>query len=207
VSAAAQSTDRLSRVVARNSAAGMAAQLAIKVLSFAFSVLVVRQLGAEVYGQYAAVLAFGAIFVIFADLGVGVYAVRQVALLRGEPGCPARIDSLYANILGLRFVLSIGTAIAMVAAAWLTGRPPVFVLAVGMGAIGLIMYSVQGAAVAMLSGHERLDLSAGSSVVYQLTFVVVGASALLLKTGYYGLIVANLLGIAAVTAMCWTAAP
>src|SRR5258708_1182914 len=183
----------------------MGAQLAIKLLSFGFTVLVVRRLGAETYGQYVAVLAFGAIFVIFADLGLSVYSVRQVAVWREDPDGPGRIADLYANILGLRLILSIGTAAIIIASAWLTGRPTIFIGAVALGAIGLVMYSVQGAAVAMLSGYERLDLSSGSQVVYHLTFVAVGAAALLLRTGYSGLIVANLLGIACITVICLNA--
>ena len=76
----------LSRTVVRNSAFGMGSQFAIKLLSFAFSVLVVRHLGAAEYGQYAGVLAFGAIFVFFADLGLSPYVVRDVARRRGHPG-------------------------------------------------------------------------------------------------------------------------
>ena len=69
----------MGRVVARNAAAGMASQVAIKVLSFTFTVLVIRRLGVETYGQYAAVSAFGALFVSFADLGLSTYTVREVA--------------------------------------------------------------------------------------------------------------------------------
>ena len=73
---------QFSRIVARNSAFGMAAQLTIKVLSFGFTVLIVRQLGAADFGQYAAVLAFGGLFVFVADLGLSPYAVREVARWR-----------------------------------------------------------------------------------------------------------------------------
>jgi len=57
----------------------MVAQIAIKVLSFGFSVLIVRRLGVQVFGQYAALLAFGATFAIISDLGLSPYTVRQVA--------------------------------------------------------------------------------------------------------------------------------
>jgi O-antigen/teichoic acid export membrane protein len=205
VSAQGGAPDRLARRVARNSAVGLGAQGALKLLSLAFSVLVVRQLGAATYGQYAAVLAYGAVFVIFADLGLSVDAVRHVALARAEPAGDGRIADLYANLLGLRLILSLGTAALIVGSAWLTGRPPLFLGALALGAIGLVLYSAQGAASALLAGYERLDLAAGAQVVYQLTFVVVGAGALLLHTGYYGLIVANLLGIGAITGMCLSA--
>jgi O-antigen/teichoic acid export membrane protein len=193
------------RTVARNSAFGMAAHIAIKVLSFLFSVLIIRRLGADEFGQYSAVLAFGAIFVFFADLGLSPYTVRQVARLRDLPDGQVQIRSLFGSVLALRFLLSLVTAVAIIATAWLTGRPPEMIVGVALGTIGLIMYSVQGAAESMLVGHERLDISAGAHVVHQLVFVVLGAVALTFATGYYGLIFANLTGIALMTFVCWQA--
>jgi O-antigen/teichoic acid export membrane protein len=195
----------LSRTVARNSAFGMGSQLAIKVLSFAFSVLVVRHLGAAEYGQYAAALAFGAIFVFFADLGLSPYAVRDVAQRRGRPGGEEAINALYGNLLALRLLLSLVTAVMLVGAAWLTGRPAVMVGAIALGAVGLVINSAYGASEAVAAGSERLDLSATARVLNQLVFVLLGAAALWLGLGYYGLIFANLAAIAAMSWMCWRA--
>jgi len=194
---------RFSRTVARNSAFGMAAHVTIKVVSFIFTVLVIRTLGAEVYGQYAAVLAFGAVFVFFADLGLSPYTVRQVARLRDLPDGKAEIEKLFGSVLGLRFLLSLGAATAIIVTAWLTERPPEMIVGVALGTIGLVIYSVQGAAESVLAGHERIDIAAGAQVAHQVTFVLLGTLALLLATGYYGLIFANLAGIALMTVICW----
>jgi O-antigen/teichoic acid export membrane protein len=195
----------LSRTVFRNSAFGMGSQLAIKVLSFAFSVLVVRHLGAAEYGQYAAVLAFGAIFVFLADLGLSPYAVRDIAQRRGLPGGEEAISALYGNLLALRVLLSLATSVLLVGAAWLTGRPAVMVGAIALGAAGLVINSAFGASEAVAAGAERLDVSATARVLNQLTFVVLGAAALWLGLGYYGLIFANLAAIVAMTWLCWRA--
>jgi O-antigen/teichoic acid export membrane protein len=193
----------LSRVVARNSAFGLAAQLAIKVLSFAFSVLVIRNLGVEAFGQYAGILAFGAVFVFIADLGLSPYAVREVARWRDRPDGIEQTNTLYGNVLLLRFLLSLLAAILVIGTAWLTGRPPVIIGAIALGTLGLLMYSVQGTSEAILSGFERLDLTAGAKVLNQLIFVLIGALVLWLGFGYYGLIVANLLGVGLMTYVCW----
>lgn len=193
------------RIVARNSAFGMAAHVAIKLLSFIFSVLIIRRLGVDIYGQYAAVLAFGAIFVFFADLGLSPFTVRQVARLREQENGREQIRSLFGSVLALRFLLSLVTAVAIIATAWLTGRPTEMIVGVALGTIGLILYSAQGAAESILVGHERLDITAGAHVVHQLVFVLLGALSLLLATGYYGLIFANITGIALMTYVCWRA--
>lgn len=193
----------LARVVARNSAFSMAAELAIKVLSFAFSIVVVRRLGADVYGQYAAVIAFGALFVFLGDLGLSPYLVREIARSRDLPDGKARAERLYADVLRLRFVLSVVAAVLLITSAWLTARPLIMIGAIALGTLGLIMYSVQGTSVAILAGFERLDLGAGAKIVQQLAFVVVGGLALWFGVGYYGLVVGNLLGVAALTFLCW----
>jgi len=194
---------RFSRTVLRNSAFGMAAQLVIKLLSFGFSVLIVRHLGAAAFGQYTAVLAFGALFVFLADLGLSPYLVREVARWRDASDGPEHANALYGNVLLLRLLLSLLTAVLLIGTAWLTRRPPVMVGAIALGTLGLIMYSVQGTSEAMLNGFERLDLSSGARVLNQLMFVLVGAVALLLTVGYYGLIIANLVGVALMTFACW----
>lgn len=194
-----------SSTVARNSAFGAIAQIAIKALSFAFSVLIVRNLGAEAFGQYTAVLAFGTVFAIFSDLGLAPYAVRQVARCRGEPDGPERSNALYGNMLVMRLLLAAATAIGLVAVAWLTNRPALMIGAIALNALTLILYAVQGSSEAVLSGFERLDLAASVKVLNQLVFVAGGAMALIAGFGYYGLIIANILGVAAMTWVCWRA--
>src|SRR5579884_3340220 len=123
---------QLSKTVLRNSAAGLAAQLLIKLLSFGFSVLIVRHLGAGIYGQYAAVLAFGAVFLFLSDLGLSPYAVREVARLRARKGGVEQIDQLFGDVLALRLLLALMTAGLVISAAWLTGRPLVMVGAIAL---------------------------------------------------------------------------
>jgi O-antigen/teichoic acid export membrane protein len=197
---------QFSRIVVRNSAFGMAAQMTIKLLSFGFSVLIVRNLGAEDYGQYAAVLAFGAMFVFLADLGLSPYAVREVARWRDAPDGMERANALYSNVLVLRLILSSIAAVLLIATAWLTGRPLVMIGAITLNAFGLIIYGVQGASDAMLAGFERLDRSAIAKILYQIVFVGGGAGALVLGAGYYGLIGATLLAVALLTYACWRGA-
>jgi O-antigen/teichoic acid export membrane protein len=197
---------QFTRTVARNSAFGLAAQIIIKVLSFAFSILIVRNLGVEAFGQYSGVIAFGMIFVFLADLGLAPYAVREVARWRDAPNGIERANTLYANLLALRLLLSILTGVVIVGVALATGRPLVMVGAIAINAGSLLLYAVQGSSNAMLSGFERLDLAAGANVVNQLTFVILGGAALWLGMGYYGLVISALLGVALMTLIYWRSA-
>lgn len=194
---------KLSVTIFRNSAIGMVAQVIIKILSFGFSILIVRNLGAEAFGQYSAVIAFGFIFAFISDLGLSPYAVREIARMRDLPEGLERAQQMFGNILRLRLLLSFLTIVLMVGTAWLTGRPWLMVGAIALNALGLILYSVQGASDAVLAGYERLDISSGSRVINQLAFVVLGGLALWLGFGYYGLIIATLAGVGVMTVVCW----
>lgn len=197
--------NHFSRTVLRNSAFGLAAQVSIKVLSFAFSVLVIRHLGAQAFGQYSAVLAFGAVFVFLADLGLSPFAVREIARSRDRVDGLDVIAQLYGNVLLLRLILSIVAAVVIIGSALLTGRPMVMVGAIALGTLGLLLYGIQGTSEAVLSGLERLDLSAGAKIASQIVFVGAGAALLWFGFGYYGLIAANLAGAAVMTWICWGA--
>jgi len=194
--------NKFSRTVLRNSAVSLAAQLAIKILSFCFSVFIVRRLGAEVFGQYSAVAAFGTIFLFVADLGLGTYMVRQVARLRDTPGGDDEIKQLYGNVLVLRLVLAGLASVLLLTAAWITGRPLIMVGAIALNTLGILMYGAQGTYDMVLYGYERLDLSARAKLLYQIAFIIFGSLALWQGSGYYGLIVANLVSIGLYALIC-----
>lgn len=193
----------LGRTVARNSVWGLAAQFIIKGLSFAFSILIVRNLGAEAFGQYAGVIAFGMVFVFLADLGLSSYAVREIARWRTAPDGIARASALYANLLALRVLLGLLTGGVIVSVAILTDRPLVMVGAIAINVLSLLLYGIQGSSNAVLSGFERLDVAAGANVLNQFTFVILGGVALWLGFGYYGLVISALLGVAVMTYVYW----
>lgn len=196
---------QLARTVLRNSAVAIAAQLTIKLLSFGFNILVIRSLGAAAFGQYAAVASFGSVFLFIADLGLAPYMVREVARLRDAPDGPERIRAAFGNLLALRLLLGLGSALLVVSAAVLTGRPEVMVLAIALNALNVLIFAVQGSSEAVLQGYERVDLTAGIQVIYQLIFVSLGALALWLGFGYFGLIGATMVGFTVNAAICWRA--
>ncbi len=193
--------NRLATTVLRNSAFGMAAHMTMKLLSFAFSVLVIRNLGATDFGQYAAVLGFGSVFLFIADLGLSPYTVREVARLRDQPDGKERIQALYADVLTLRLILSMIAGVMVVSAAILTGRPLLMIGAIAINSVTVLIYAVHGSSEAVLSGYERLDLVSGMQVVNQLAFVTIGGFALWLGFGYYGLIIATMIGVTLMTAL------
>jgi O-antigen/teichoic acid export membrane protein len=193
--------NQLAGTILRNSVVGMIAQVAIKLLSFCFSIFIVRQLGASDFGQYAAVIGFGSVFLFIADLGLAPYTVREVARLRSEPHNLEKIRDLYADVLGLRLVLALIAGVLVVSAAIITARPLLMIGAIALNGLTLLIYAVHGSSEAVLAGYERLDVTAGMQVVNQLIFVTLGGLALWFGLGYYGLIVATMIGVAVMTGL------
>ncbi|WP_031460564.1 oligosaccharide flippase family protein, partial [Chloroflexus sp. MS-G] len=157
--------NQLAGTILRNSVVGMIAQVAIKLLSFCFSIFIVRQLGASDFGQYAAVIGFGSVFLFIADLGLAPYTVREVARLRSEPHNLEKIRDLYADVLGLRLVLALIAGVLVVSAAIITARPLLMIGAIALNGLTLLVYAVHGSSEAVLAGYERLDVTAGMQVV------------------------------------------
>jgi len=184
-----------SRTVVKNSMFSLMGQIAIRALSFCFSVFVVRRLGGESYGQYATVLAYVSIFAIFSDLGLAAYALREIAK------DPQKTSSFFSNVVALRLILSFLAVAMATGSAILSGRSPELVLGIFVASCGLFLYAVQGPLDMLLMAKERLDYSATFSVVHQLVFVSLGTIVLIRGDGVIGLIIASLCGVLAMASL------
>jgi O-antigen/teichoic acid export membrane protein len=190
-----------SRRFARNLGYGFGSQLVVKGLSFVFNIMLVRTLGAEVFGDYAAVNAYGQLFLFLADLGLSTYVVRAIAQTRDDVNRDAALSGLIADVLVLRVLLAALAAGLGLALAWVSGQPILFLTALAINGLSLLLYGAQSAAAMALAGVERMDLTARAQMVFQICFVVLGALALAYGLGAIGVIVGNLLAVALLTVL------
>ncbi|MER3514377.1 MAG: flippase [Chloroflexota bacterium] len=182
-------------IVARNSLFSLGGQIAVKLLSFAFTVFVVRRLGDATFGRYSTALAYVYLFAIFSDLGLGTYLVREVARDR------SRIAELLSNVIVLRLILSAGTVALIVGSAAALGRPGDVVIGVFVAGCMLFAFAVQGPLDSVLIGRERLDYSAVFSIATQLVFVGLGTLVLLRGLSYVWLLAAQLVSVLSAAAL------
>lgn len=194
-----QANAGVSQMVARNSLFGIAGQVALKLLSFCFTVVVVRQLGDQRFGVYATVVAFVGIFAVFADLGMAGYAVRAIAQDR------RRAADLFADMLVLRLLLSLLVLLGNVGLAWMLGYPATTVALIGLASLGLLLYAIQGPLHVVLQGFERIDLTASYNVLNQVLFIACGGVLLWLGWGVAGVLVASFIGIGLTAIGAWRA--
>jgi O-antigen/teichoic acid export membrane protein len=181
--------DDIKTVVTRNSLFSISGQLALKIVSFLFTVLVVRRLGDTGYGKYATVLAFVGIFSILSDLGVSPFAVREIA----KDG--TKTPSLFWNVLLLRLILSVVVMGLAVGAAVIMGYSQDMVAGIFIASLGFCLYAIQGPLDVILRAHERVDFSSVFAVTNQVIFVLVGTLMLLWEQGFIGLIIASFMGL------------
>lgn len=176
-------------IVARNSFFGAFGKLAIKAISFLFTVFIIRWLGDESYGQYTLVTSYVLIFAMLSDAGLSMYALREIAKARPNS------QYLIGSIIVLRLILAVFTIGLIMVSAWLLGYSRQFLEYIFLSSLILLLYAVQDPLDTLLQAHERFDLAATASVIGQLVFVAAGAVFLLSGWHITGLIVAALLNV------------
>ena len=192
--------DKVGRVIARNSLFGIAGQLALKLLSFAYSLAVIRQLGNERFGEYSTVIAFVGILAVFADFGMAGYAVREIAKDRG------RAASLFANMVVLRLLLSAGVLVMNVILALALGYELKMVGWIALASVGLLLYAFQGPTSIVLQGFEQIGYTSSYNVLNQTILIAVGALLLWQGWGVTGVIIASFFGIVFTAGLGWRTA-
>jgi O-antigen/teichoic acid export membrane protein len=180
---------KLSETIARNYVFGVGAQVSMRVLSWLFSVFVVRGLGATEYGKYTQVLAYMAIFSVFGDLGISTYAAREIAK---SHDCTREF---FWNIRALRFLLSFVVLLFATGSAWLLGRSQAIVLGILIASCEVFLYVFQGSVEFLLSGYERVDYVSFLTILSRCLYLLAGIFVLLKGYGFVGLVFATWPGV------------
>ena len=175
--------------VARNTAAMLGGQILIKIFAFAFSVFVVRRLGAEDFGRYSAAMAYAYILASFTDMGTSALSVREMAR-KAE-----NIAWMVPDIMILRALLSIVVIGVTTLSAWILGKSSDMVLGIFIASCGMLLYAFQGPLDGVMIAIERLDLSSFFNLLNQVVFIILGTVSLLTGAGYIGLLLSSLAGV------------
>jgi O-antigen/teichoic acid export membrane protein len=179
----------LVRIVARNTAFTLAGQILIKIFAFIFSIYVVRTLGAEHFGRYAAALAYVSIFAMLTDLGTSALSVREMARNKEN------IAWMVPDIMLLRGLLSLAAIGIITLSAWLFGKTSPEILGIFIASFVLLVYAFQGPLDSLMVSQERLDFSSVFKLLDKMTFMILGTILLVVGMGYIGLLIATLVGV------------
>jgi O-antigen/teichoic acid export membrane protein len=146
-------SDQAAGRVVRGGAQRLAAYGAGILLTAGASVVLLRHLGVERFGEYVTVMSLIAIVAGVTDAGLTAVGARELALR--EPGEPRQ--RLVANTVGIRLVLvPIGVVLATLFAL-LAGYPDVVVLGTLIAGFGLVIGNTQAAMTMPLTVELRND--------------------------------------------------
>ena len=127
-----------------------ASDFLLRIISFFIPVLIAREFGSELFGQYSYALAFTALFIIFADFNVGGMIIREIAIDRAK-------DSLYiSNALFIKIILSFLAIIFIILSTLLLHKSFSINLFIYLLAINAIIKSFIGFFYSVLSAYEKI---------------------------------------------------
>jgi len=176
--------------VAKNTAYLVAAFVGQKLLSFVYFTIVARAVGVEGSGKYVVATSLTTIFSIFTDLGLANILVRETARL------PERAESLLANVLGAKTVLSLASVAVVNLVAFMMGYDADVRLMVALASVVMTLDSVHLVFYAVMRGHQDLRNEAIGVVTGQLATITAGLGFYALRLPLPYLIVALLCGSA-----------
>lgn len=87
--------------IAKNTSILFISEILNKILTFAYTIFMVRHLGAEGFGMIAFAMAFTGIFAIFIDFGLSQLSVRDISR------DISRANKYLSNVLSLKIILSV----------------------------------------------------------------------------------------------------
>jgi O-antigen/teichoic acid export membrane protein len=154
-----------------------------------------RYLGPTQFGQYQLVIAFLTLFNI-SDLGVTTIAVRHLSTTEKDP------DELMGNVLTIRAVLAVTSAILVVSIAWLLEEQLYIKTAVALAALSFPLTIFSGSYSATFAANLKMEYATLGNIAQ----AVVGLGAMLFVVatggGLLRLIIAYDIGILANSLVC-----
>jgi O-antigen/teichoic acid export membrane protein len=182
-------TGPLGKIIAKNTVFVTLGNIALKLLNFLFTVYIVRSLGDERFGQYSIVLAFVAIFQIFAELGVSQYVRREIARDK------SKTEEYVWNLMTIRVVLALIGIGAITSIAYVVGYAPELILGIFIYTFGFLLSAIDMPLDTVLWANERMDYITLMNVLAQVVFITFGALFLFAGLNFIWLIIASLLSI------------
>ena len=184
------------RIIARNTLFGIGATFILKVANFIFTVLIVRTLGDEHFGQYSIVLAWAGLFSVIGDLGINQYLAREIARDKSTA------NRLFWDTVALRFILAaIASIITIGGAILVTDYPTEIIIGIALFTATYFFSALVAPLQSILTGNERVDVISVLNVISQLIFMALSALFLILGFDFLWLVIAGVINMPIIAAL------
>lgn len=184
------------RIIARNTAFGLASQVVLKIIGFLFNVLVINRLGDSSFGQYSIVLSWATLFAVLGDLGIAQFYTREIARNRDKA------SEWFWDVVVLRFCLAILASAVTTGGAIVFGYSTEIVIAIGLYTSTYYLQALLQPLVSIIEGNERIDITSVFAIIAQVIFMGSGAIFLFLGGSFVWLVVASLITIPLLIVLC-----
>ncbi len=176
-------------------------EIVIRLLSFAFIVMVARVLGDEDFGVLNFAMSFALLFVVVVDFGFNPLLVRDAAR---EPG---RIANLFFNLFIVKLILGLLFLLAVTIGLQLLAPSPAMRRAGYWLAAFVMLNSFTEFINAVFHAHQRMQYEAATLTLQKLGLLVFGLLALSLGLGVFGVaaayVAAGAVGLLVAVVVLW----
>lgn len=163
--------------IAKNTLSLFAAQFVGAILSILLSIFIARSLGDVIFGKYAFIIAFTALFTVFLDLGYETLLVREVARDKSQA------SKYLNNIISIRTVLSVVIFTLIILIINILDYPEDIKNIIYVFTIYSILISLSNVFKVTFRAFEKMEYEAGISILSNILRVALGLSVLFLGYG------------------------
>lgn len=185
VAAAAAPSAAAPRLVIRNAAFLIAAQVLATPLSVLVNVIAARRLGPDDYGRLYLAMTYGSFAFLWVEWGQNGPLSAMIARNRAQAG------ELLGSALAWRAAALPVVTLALFVLCKLLGYDARFLVILALVVLGSAAATISSACLDVFRGHERADLSAASYLAWQALTAVVVVPTLLLGGGLNAMLVAQ----------------
>jgi len=154
----------LKQTIFKNSLWLMVAEVVSKAPTFFLNILIIRYLGTQDYGKFAFAFAFASMFAAFADFGLSILTVREVAKNK------KLVTKYINNFLPLKLLLALATLFAIFTTIQFLGKSPEIKILVYLVAAFTIITSFISFFQAIFQAFEKMEYLAISKIAYSFSF-------------------------------------
>ena len=166
-----------SRRIAFGTLARLAGEAVGKVASLAFFIVIARELGEEVFGDFIFSMAFSTVFLIVAGLGLQELVGREIAK------DPRRADDLVWNAISVRALTLVALLVVLSGVVAVQGRSLEIAAVILIVSLGIGFEDQAGTLYAVFNGRERQQYVAYTLIVNRVATALMGIGAAVAGAG------------------------
>ena len=160
-----------SRRIAFGTLARLAGEAVGKVASLAFFVVIARELGKELFGDFIFAMSLSTVFLVVTGLGLQELVGREIAK------DPRRADDLVWNVIALRVLALVALLVVMTGVVAVQGRSLEVAAVILIVSVGIGFEDQAGTLYAVFNGRERQQYVAFTLIVNRVSTALVGIGA------------------------------